>query len=358
MDRINVDILSIGTYFPEEIRTNDWWSDNIVNVWAKNHAKTMDHIDTALYHGGLSDIETKVFSAIKVYADDPFNGAKKRYIADKSQKSSDMETMAIQNALKNAGIKAEQLDFILVQTTTPDNLFSTNAALVQTRLGASNSCFVQSTEGMCNAFLTQLQLAQGLIESEQAKYGVIVQSSMMSPYLVREDYMSSQFSDGAVAVVIGGSKTKNVLSMCHHSDGSIGNYANLGISDKHWYEDGKIQVYMNETNTSQVMQGIKLAKEMVEKSLHLAQIEKNEINFFAGHQGIAWFREVTQSHAGLEKAKSYDTYPSCTSIIGGNIPLILHDAMEAGVLKKDDLISCFTPAVGTIASSAVLRWKL
>lgn len=358
MSGINVDILSIGTYFPDEIRSNDWWSDDIVEVWKKNQAVTIDHIDTALHSGGLSEIEHLIFSSIKRYGDDPFNGARKRYIASESQKSSDMETLAVQEALKNAGIKAGQLDFILVQTTTPDALFSTNAALVQHRLGASNTCFVQSTEGMCNAFLTQLQLAQGMIESGQAQYGVIVQSSMMSRYLVAQDYMSSQFSDGAVAVVIGKSEIKNLLSMCHFSDGSIGNYANLGIRDKHWYDEGKVELYMNETNTSQIVQGVQLAKDMVEKSLKMAKRDKDEINFFAGHQGIAWFREVTQEYAGLAKAKSFDTYPLCTSIIGGNIPLSIHEAMTAGVLKKDDLICCFTPAVGTIASAAVLRWKL
>lgn len=357
MNNRNVAILGIGIDFPEHLRKNDWWPTEVVDLWRDKQKKSIAQIDKVLENNELCDVENLILSSVKKYGDDPFNGAKQRYIVADDEKSSDLETRAAQDALKKAGIKPEQLDFILIQTTTPDHLSSTNAALVQARLGASNACFVQSTEGMCNAFLSQLQLGQAMIESGQAEYGVIIQASTMSRHLDPTHYMSSQFTDGATAVILGNSESKSLLSLCHFSDGSIGNYANLGIEDKNWYDRGEVQVYMNETNTAQIQQGIELSKELVEKSLQEAGVEKSQINFFSGHQGIAWFREVTQKYAGLEHAKSFDSYPLCTSIVGGNIPLTLLYGMEKGLLKKGDLVSCYTPAVGTIASAAVFKWE-
>jgi 3-oxoacyl-[acyl-carrier-protein] synthase-3 len=360
----NVGILGLGVYLPKAVRENNWWSEEIVKQWVDDKRRFSSAFE--LEDIDLEELSPEARILIETLHDlkmqsDIFEGSQKRHIMANEEKTTDMEIFAAKEALKNAGISSEKIDFIMVQSTLPDILHDANACIVHKALKLKSSCFSQDVSGMCNAFMQQLFVARSLIKSGVAKYGLLIQSSGMSRLLEREHPSAPFFGDGATAVIIGEvPANQGILSIQNHTHGGLGSYFTTGVPGKQWYEEGQIKTHILNVASGPLLNfnAVEQSKILIELALHESSLDKSEIQFYAGHQGMSWFRQVTQKAIGILHAKTYDTFAMHASLVGCNIPLVLYKALQNKLLNKGDTLAAFSPGSGMTASGIVMKWDL
>lgn len=358
MKRTAVGVYGLGVYLPETIRTNDWWPAEVVAKWGGTHNGRLDRPPE-----GPEELETEgarmVLEAMAHYRADPFKGTKQRRVMAPDMQTTDMEFLAAQQALQNAGVDPKEIDLFLSSTTLPDFLMSPNSCKVHEQLGLPKRCFTLQTEGVCNAFLMQLALAEQMIASGQAHRALLVQSAGMSRLHLPEDPMSAWFGDAATAVVVGPvEEGYGVHGRAHMTDGSLYGAVVAGLPGKHWYDDGLVRGYVANPALARKMvtAGLHDSKEIVRAAMEEAQIRPEQVDFYGSHQGFVWFREVTQRLVGIAHAKTVDTYTWAGSCLGANIPLGLYTAEKEGTLRAGDRAVLMSGGVGAVLSSIVMRW--
>ena len=358
MSSDGVGVYGLGVFLPETIRTNDWWPPEVVAKWSNTHNGRLDRPPE-----GPEELETEggrlVMEAMKRYRADPFKGSRARRVMDPGMQTSDMEVLAAQDAIAAAGLTAKDIDLLLSTTTLPDYLMVPNACRIHERLGMPPRCFSLQTEGVCNAFLMQLALAEQMIRSGQARHALLIQSSGMSRLTRPEDPMSAWFGDAATAVVVGPvPEGYGVLGRAHMTDGSLYGGVVCGVPGKRWYEDGAVQGYVADPTLARrlLTSNIHDSQAMIKAALEDAGLEGEDVDFYGSHQGFVWLREVTQTLAGISQAKTVDTYSWAASCLGSNIPLSLYTAIKEHVLLDGDHAVLFSGAAGSVLSSLVLRW--
>lgn len=354
----SIGIRGIGIYLPDEVRTNAWWPPAIVDRWREKQAKNITRAKEQPEDPPTEGMR-RTLAAMAAYKDDPFEGAVERRVMPDTMRSSDMETAAARDAIARAGIDPSEIDVLLTQSTLPNYIHVPNACIVHRDLGLPETCFSMATEGMCNAFLQQLVLAQGLISRGQARYALLIQSCNMTSFVQPEDPFSAWFGDGAAATIVGPVPTgEGVLAHAHVTDGSVYGSIVTGIRGKRWFEDGKVIAYLESPALAR-LQFLKLAeqaKPLVEAALTKAGHQKSDVRFWACHQATPWLSKMAQEHIGLESATRVDTFTWAGSLSGANLPLVLSVGEREGLLKRGDLVALFSGAAGMEGSGMVMRW--
>src|SRR5687768_3558395 len=129
-------------------------------------------------------------------------GIVQRHIADKSQASSDLALEASRNALKAAGLAADEIDLIIVATSTPDYIFPSTACLLQAKLGVKG-CAAFDVQAVCSGFVYALATADSMIKNQMAKNALVVGAEVFSRILDWNDRGTAVlFGDGAGAAVL------------------------------------------------------------------------------------------------------------------------------------------------------------
>lgn len=146
-------------------------------------------------------------------------GIRARHFAAPEVTSSDLALPAARAALESAGITAEDIDLIIVATSTPDMVFPSTAALLQQKLGVAG-CAAFDVQAVCSGFVYALTVADAMIKSGAASKALVVGAEVFSRILDFKDRTTCVlFGDGAGAVVLGASETPGILASELHADG-------------------------------------------------------------------------------------------------------------------------------------------
>lgn len=146
-------------------------------------------------------------------------GIRARHFAAPEVTASDLALPAAQAALESAGITAEDIDLIIVATSTPDMVFPSTAALLQRKLGVAG-CAAFDVQAVCSGFVYALSVADAMIKSGAASKALVVGAEVFSRILDFKDRTTCVlFGDGAGAVVLGASETPGILASELHADG-------------------------------------------------------------------------------------------------------------------------------------------
>src|SRR4029077_17661299 len=150
-------------------------------------------------------------------------GIARRHIADKTQTCGDLALEASRAALSAAGVKAEEIDLIVVATSTPDYIFPSTACLLQAKLGVKG-CAAFDVQAVCTGFIYALATADGFIKNQTAKKVLVVGSEVFSRILDWNDRGTCVlFGDGAGAVVLVSSEKPGIhASRLHANGGQVG----------------------------------------------------------------------------------------------------------------------------------------
>ena len=161
------------------------------------------------------------------------SGIVERHFAAENEQASDMAVHASQRALEAAGISVDEIDLVIVATTTPDHILPSTACILQDKLGIKNGAAFD-VQAVCSGFIYALNTADLFIRGGQARNALVVGTEVLSRLLNWEDRTTCVlFGDGAGAVVLQRSDVPGILSAKLHADGSHRNIlsADGGIRD-------------------------------------------------------------------------------------------------------------------------------
>jgi 3-oxoacyl-[acyl-carrier-protein] synthase-3 len=147
-------------------------------------------------------------------------GIRSRHFADENTRSSDLAVQAAQRALQAAGRGADEIDLLIVATSTPDMVFPSTACIVQRKLGITGGGAALDVQAVCTGFVYALTVADSMIRTGLARKALVIGAEVFSRILDFKDRTTCVlFGDGAGAVVLEASETPGVLASELHADG-------------------------------------------------------------------------------------------------------------------------------------------
>ena len=313
-------IRGTGRYLPERVVENSWFEDKIETSDEWIRART---------------------------------GIERRHFAAEGETTSQMAIKAASAALTRAGIAADQIDAIIVATSTPDLTFPSVATMVQAGLGMTRG-FAFDVQAVCAGFVFALANADGLIRSGQADRVLVIGAETFSKLMDWEDRGTCVlFGDGAGAVVLeAATGERGILSTDLNSDGS---YRDI------LYVDGGVAT--TGTAGKLRMQGNILFRHAVEKladtahrAIDKAGLTAEQVDWLVPHQANARIIAATAQRMHLPMEKVILTVADHGNTSAASIPLALSVADDAGRFKEGDVVVTEAIGGGLSWGAVVLRW--
>jgi 3-oxoacyl-[acyl-carrier-protein] synthase-3 len=288
-------------------------------------------------------------------------GIKERRIADEKTATSDLAVESAEKALKDANINAEDLDAIIVATSSPDMLFPSTACLVQHRLGAKK-VLAYDLLAACSGFVYGLETVKGLVSSGIYKKVLLIGAETLSKITDYTDRTTCVIlADGAGACVVTESDDESeILSTYMGSDGSLGDLISLpgGGSRRpasHQTVDNR-QHYIRMNGNELFRHAVRAMGSAAEKALEKAGLQGKDINLFIPHQANLRIIKATMERLGIPMEKVYVNIDRFGNTSAASIAICLDEAKRNGKLKKGDLILLDAFGGGLTWGSVVLRW--
>ena len=260
-------------------------------------------------------------------------GIHARHFAAPDVTSSDLALEASKNAIEAAGITAQDIDLIIVATSTPDMVFPSTAAILQNKLGITNGCPAFDVQAVCSGFVYALTVADSMIQTGAAKRVLVVGSEVFSRILDFNDRTTCVlFGDGAGAVVLEASEEPGILATELHADGShVGILCVPGN-----VSGGKI---LGDPLLKMDGQAVfKLAVGLLDKAaratLEKAGMTDADIDWLIPHQANIRIMQSTARKLKLSMDKVVVTVDQHGNTSAASIPLALDHAVRNGQVKK------------------------
>ena len=285
------------------------------------------------------------------------SGIKRRHIANKDETTSAMATIAAKEALEDAGLVAEDIDAIILATSTSDLTFPSAATMVQANLGMTKG-FAYDVQAVCAGFVFALANANALIISGQAKKVLVIGSETFSKLMDWEDRSTCVlFGDGAGAVIVsaengtGDKSDRGILASDLNSDGTLKNilYVDGGVSTQ---STGFLRMHGKEVYRHAIE---KLAT-TAQNSMEIAGVSVSEIDWIVPHQANIRIIHGTAKKMGIPRERVLTTVQDHGNTSAASIPLALSVSKINGFIKKNDLIVTEAIGGGLAWGSLVIRW--
>jgi 3-oxoacyl-[acyl-carrier-protein] synthase-3 len=285
------------------------------------------------------------------------SGIERRHFASEGQLTSDLAARAARAALADAGIGADDVDAIIVATSTPDLTFPSVATMVQAELGMTRG-FAYDVQAVCAGFVFALTNANGLILTGQAKRVLVIGAETFSRLMNWKDRGTCVlFGDGAGAVVLeaiegeGTASDRGILSTDLNSDGR---YKDI------LYVDGGTSTG---TTGHLVMEGKEVFRHAIEKlaetahrALDKAGLTPDDVDWIVPHQANIRIIEGTAKRMQVPMERVVVTVQDHGNTSAASIPLALSVGKARGQIKRGDLLVTEAIGGGLAWGSVVLRW--
>ncbi len=285
------------------------------------------------------------------------SGIERRHFAAPGETTSNLGAAAARNALTHAGLDANDIDAIVVATSTADLIFPSCATMIQNELGNTKG-FAFDVQAVCAGFAYALANANALIVSGQAERALVIGAETFSRIMDWTDRSTCVlFGDGAGALVLeaqnggGTSEDRGILSTDLNSDGR---YKDI------LYVDGGVS-----TQTTGVlkMQGKEVFRHAVEKLAQTAHtaldkvgLTADDVNWVVPHQANIRIIQSTAKKLGVGMDRVVVTVQDHGNTSAASIPLALSVGVEAGQIKEGDVVVTEAIGGGLAWGSAVIRW--
>jgi 3-oxoacyl-[acyl-carrier-protein] synthase-3 len=258
-------------------------------------------------------------------------GIVQRHIADESQGSSDLALEAARQALQAAGVKAEELDLIVVATSTPDFIFPSTACLLQAKLGVKG-CAAFDVQAVCSGFVYALAIADKFIRSGQHRCALLVGTEVYSRILDWNDRGTAVlFGDGAGAVVLKADSRPGVLASVLRADGS---HADI-LSVPGNVCGGKIvgSPFLQMDGKAVFKFAVRVLDEVARETLALCSLRPEDIDWLVPHQANVRILEATAKRLGVDPARVIITVDRHGNTSAASVPLALDCAVRDGRIR-------------------------
>ena len=279
-------------------------------------------------------------------------GIKQRHIVSPGQQTSDLAFEAARKAISNSNINTDEIDLIIVATTTPDKIFPSTACNVQTKLGIKN-CPAFDIQAVCSGFIYALSVADKFIKTKSAKNILVIGADSMSKITDYTDRSNAiLWGDGAGAVVLSASKKQGILSTHIHADGQYEDLLhvpkrNVGNKIQQTIEMQGSQVFKIAVNT---------LDKIVDEALIANQLQKEDIDWLVPHQANIRILEATAKKLEMSMDKVIVTIDRHGNTSAASIPLALDDGIQSGKIKSGQLLLMEAFGGGFTWGSALIRY--
>lgn len=313
----------------------------------------------------------------------------RRYGKKHKETTSSMGAKAALKAIDKAGIRKEDIDFIIFATLSPDYYFPGGGVLLQRELGITDSNIgALDIRNQCSGFIYGLSVADQFIKTGMYKNILLVGSEMHSmglDFSTRGRNVTVIFGDGAGAVVIQpeDNPEKGILNTFLHSDGtyaeklaminpgSHGGYhkdrledpVDYGYSDAEYGEMFVTQKMLDEGLLAPHMEGqfvFKMAvikfPEVILEGLSRAGLTVDDLNMVIPHQANLRISQFLQRKLGLRDDQIWNNIQKYGNTTAASVPIALCEAVEAGAIKDGDIVSLAAFGSGFTWASATIRW--
>ncbi len=288
-------------------------------------------------------------------------GIKERRIADKGQSTSDLAYEASKNALKQAGLKAKDIDLIVVATVTGDMPVPSTACILQGKLNAKNAAAFD-INAACSGFLYGLSVADSFIRSGVFKRILLVGAEILSRFTDWQDRSTCVlFGDGAGAVVLEATDGDNgIISVNIYSDGSLGDLLSLpGGGSK--YPPSKDSInkrlhYLKMKGNETFKVAVRTLETIAEKELESNNLKPSKLACLIPHQANLRIIQATANRLGLPFDKVVVNLNRYGNTSAASIPIALDETVRTGRIRKDDYLLLEAFGGGLTWASALIKW--
>ncbi|MEN3003245.1 beta-ketoacyl-ACP synthase III [Dehalobacterium formicoaceticum] len=325
----SVGIAGVGSYVPERILTND---------------ELEQMVDT-------SDewIRTRT-------------GISTRHIAAENQATSDLAYEAAKIALEDAGLKAEELDLIIVATSSPDMLFPATSCILQEKLGIKGKPSFDM-EAACSGFIYGLAVGAQFIATGIYENVLVVGAETLSRLVDWEDRNTCVlFGDGAGAAVLRPvEKGKGLLSFYLGADGGGGDLLKVaagGAALPASCETVENRLHFISMKGNEVYKfAVRVMGSAAVTALEKAGLSKDDVSFVVPHQANIRIVEAAMRRLGLPMEKAFINLNKYGNMSSASIPVALDELYRTQKLKEDDILVLVGFGAGLTWGSAVIKWN-
>ena len=259
-------------------------------------------------------------------------GIRARHLAEAGQTSSDIGLVAAQRAMEMAGVSAEQLDLIIVATSTPDFVFPSTACLLQGKLG-NKGATAFDVQAVCSGFVYALTIADKFIRSGSHKRALVVGAEVFSRILDWNDRGTCVlFGDGAGAVVLEASDKTGILTTALHADGA--HHGILSVPGN--VAGGKVtgDPFLRMDGQAVFKFAVRVLAEVAHECCEAAGVAPTGVDWLIPHQANIRIIEATAKKMGLPMDKVVVTVDQHGNTSAASVPLALDAAVRDGRIKR------------------------
>jgi 3-oxoacyl-[acyl-carrier-protein] synthase-3 len=278
-------------------------------------------------------------------------GIHERHIADGEQDSvANLAAQAGQKAIVAAGLTPQDIDLIILSTSTSDDLFGT-AGRVQKILEAEHAVAFDLVAA-CSGFVFGLVTASQYIQTGVYKNVLLIGADVLSRWVDWQDRSTCiLFGDGAGALVLQADHHQNnLLGFEMRSDGKGNDLLNINYLGRSTFES----ITMNGQEVYRF--AVRRVPEVIEKSLHKAHLEVHDLDWLILHQANQRIIDAVVNRFGIDPAKAVSNMGKYGNTSAASIPIALDEWIQAGKIKSDHLIAIAGFGAGLSWGSAVFRW--
>jgi 3-oxoacyl-[acyl-carrier-protein] synthase-3 len=275
-------------------------------------------------------------------------GIRQRHIVE-DQLTSDLAFEAAKNAIEAAQVDVQQIDLIIVATTTPDKIFPSVATMLQRKLGIAG-CPAFDVQAVCSGFIYALATADNFIKAGNFKCVLVIGAetfSLITDYTDRSNCIL--WGDGAGAVILQASNEPGILSTHIHADGNYEKMLHVPRNN-----EGR-QCVMMEGNAVFKM-AVNTLDQIVDETLEANQMQKSDIDWLVPHQANVRILQATAKKLDMSMDKVIVTVDKQGNTSAASIPLALDTAVRDGRIKRGHTILMEAFGGGFTWGSALIKY--
>ena len=284
-------------------------------------------------------------------------GIRERRIAAEGETTCDLAEHAAQRALKSAGLTPEQIDLLVVGTTTPDIVFPSTACLLQQRLGMGE-CGAFDVNAACSGFIYALSVADQYIRNGTARKVLVVGAETLTRMLDWNDRATCVlFGDGAGAAVLEAADEPGILSTHIHANGGYGDLLNTDVGVSRGFKaeaGGGVRVKMRGNEVFKV--AVRTLGRIVDETLAANNMNKSDLDWLVPHQANLRIIHATAKKLEMSMDQVVVTVDRHGNTSAASVPLALDEALRSERVKRGDTILLEAFGGGFTWGAALLRY--
>ena len=266
-------------------------------------------------------------------------GIRQRHIAIDGETTCDLAEQASLRAMEAAGKKPEDIDLIILATTTPDQVFPSTACLLQSRLGI-HGCAAFDIQAVCTGFVYAMGVADNFIKAGSAKCALVVGAETFSRILNWEDRTTCVlFGDGAGAVVLEASDEPGILSTHLHADGDYATMLHVPDGVSKGYDKVRDSAAFVEMSGNEVFKmAVNTLGRIVDETLEKNNLQKSDIDWLIPHQANIRIINATARKLRMSTDNVVVTVEDHGNTSAASVPLAFDVAVRDGRIKRGETL--------------------